>query len=72
MVFIFAFALIGRSLASWVENVYTAYEVNQYSFRQKSIFRPLEVVLGLLVVIVWREALLVVVIHGLVWCLEAL
>ena len=72
MVFIFAFALIGRSLALWTDNVYTAYEVNQYSFRQKSIFRPLEVVLGLLVVIVWREALLVVVIHGLVWCLEAL
>lgn len=72
MLFVFAFALIGRSLASWTENVYTAYEVNQYSFRQQSIFRPLEVVLGFLVVIVWREALLVVVIHGLVWCLEAI
>jgi O-antigen/teichoic acid export membrane protein len=71
MVFVFAFALIGRSLASWIENVYTAYEVNQYSFRQQSIFRPLEVVLGLLVVIIWRQALLVVMIHGLVWCLEA-
>ena len=71
MVLVFAFALIGRSLATWTENVYTAYEVNKYSFRQQSIFRPMEVVLGLLVVIVWREALLVVVIHGLVWCLEA-
>ena len=71
MVLVFAFALIGRSLAAWTENVYTAYEVNQYSFRQQSIFRPLEVVLGLLVVIVWREALWVVMVHGLVWCLEA-
>ena len=71
LVFFFAFALIGRSLAAWTENVYTAYEVNQYSFRQQSIFRPLEVVLGLLVLILWQEALPVVLIHGLVWCLEA-
>lgn len=71
MVFVFAFALIGRSLAMWTENVYTAYEVNEYSFRQQSLFRSLEVVLGLLVLMVWREALLVVVIHGLVWCLQA-
>jgi O-antigen/teichoic acid export membrane protein len=72
MVFVFAFALIGRSMASWCENVYTAYEVNQYTFWQQTIFRPLEVILGFLVVIVWREALLVVMIHGLVWCLHAL
>ena len=71
MVFVFSFALIGRSLVLWTENVYTAYEVNEYSFRQQSIFRPLEVALGLLVVIIWREALLVVVIHGLVWFLQA-
>lgn len=71
MVLVFALALIGRSLATWTENVFTAYEVNKYSFRQQSIFRPMEVVLGFLVIIVWREALLVVVIHGLVWCLQA-
>ena len=71
LVFFFAFALIGRSLAAWTENVYTAYEVNRYSFRQQSIFRPLEVVLGLLILIVWQEALPVVLIHGLIWCLEA-
>jgi len=70
-VFVFAFALIGRSLAVWTENVYTAYEVNRYSFRQISIFRTLEVVLGLLVLIVWQEALPLVLIHGLAWCLEA-
>jgi O-antigen/teichoic acid export membrane protein len=72
MVFAFAFALIGRSLAAWVENIYAAYEVNHYSFRQQSIFRPLEVVLGLVAIMIWREALLVVAIHGLVWCFEAI
>ena len=71
LVFFFTFALIGRSLAAWTETVYTAYEVNQYSFLQQSIFRSLEVVLGLVVLMVWREALPVVLSHGLVWCLEA-
>jgi O-antigen/teichoic acid export membrane protein len=70
MVFIFGFALIGRSLALWTENVYTAYEANQYTFRQQSIFRPLEVALGLLALFIWREALPVVIVHCLVWCLE--
>lgn len=71
LVFVFAFALIGRSLTSWIEIVYTAYEVNQYTFRQQTIFRSLEVLLGLLVLIVWRDALPVVMIHGLIWCVEA-
>ncbi|MFH0780966.1 MAG: hypothetical protein V2B20_03305 [Pseudomonadota bacterium] len=72
IVFVFSFTLIGRSLAMWTENIYTAYEANHYSLRQQSIFRPLEALLGLLVVFVWRAALLVVVVHGLVWCLEAI
>lgn len=72
LVFVFSFALIGRSLAMWTENIYAAYEVNSYFLRQQSIFRPMEVLLGLLVVFIWREALLVVVVHGLVWCLEAI
>ena len=71
IVLIFSFALAGRSLALWTENVYTAFEVNQYTFRQQAIFRPLEVVLCLLVLLLWRDALLVVAVHGLVWSLEA-
>jgi O-antigen/teichoic acid export membrane protein len=39
LLFVFAFALIGRSMSAWTESVYTAYEINQYSFRQQSIFR---------------------------------
>ena len=72
MVLVFAFALIGRSLALWTGSVYIAYECNQYSFRQQTIFRSLEVILGLAVIFIWREALPVVAIHGLVWCLEAI
>jgi O-antigen/teichoic acid export membrane protein len=70
MIFILGFALVGRSAALWAENVYTAYEVNHYAFRQQSIFRPLEVALGLLVLFIWRAALPVVIVHCLVWCLE--
>lgn len=71
MVLVFSFALIGRSLAFWTESVYTAYEVNQYSFRQQAIFRTLEVALGLAALFAWQEALPVVAAHCLAWCLEA-
>lgn len=71
MVCVFAFALIGRSLAWWTGSVYIAFEANQYSFRQQTIFRSLEFLLGILVIFIWKEALLVVAIHGFVWCLEA-
>jgi len=71
MILIFAFALIGRSLATWTASMYIAYEVNQYSLRQQAIFRSLEIVLGLLVIFVWKNVLLVVAVHGLVWCLDA-
>lgn len=71
MVLVFAFALIGRSLASWTGSVYVAYECNQYFLRQQAIFRSLEVVLGLAVIFIWKEALLIIAIHGFVWCLEA-
>ena len=71
MVLVFAFALIGRSLALWTGSVYVAYECNQYFLRQQAIFRSLEVVFGLAVIFIWKEALLVIAIHGFVWCLEA-
>jgi O-antigen/teichoic acid export membrane protein len=62
MVLVFSFALIGRSLA---------YECTEHALRQQTIFRSLEVLLGLLSIFIWKEALLVVLVHGLVWCLEA-
>jgi O-antigen/teichoic acid export membrane protein len=71
LLFVFAFALIGRSMSAWTESVYTAYEINQYSFRQQSIFRTLEVIMGIAVLFIWKDPLPVVFMHGIVWCLEA-
>lgn len=71
LLFAFAFALIGRSISAWTEGVYTAHEINQYSFRQQSIFRTMEVLLGISVLYIWKNPLPVVFIHGIVWCLEA-
>ncbi|MDI6741580.1 MAG: oligosaccharide flippase family protein [Smithella sp.] len=71
MVLVFSFALIGRSLAWWTGSVYIAYECTEHALRQQTIFRSLEVLLGLLAIFIWKEALLVVLIHGLIWCLEA-
>ena len=66
----FSVALLGRSFAQWNLAVFTAYEANKYSFRLQAIFRPLEVVLGLLALAVWRSPLAVVLTHASVWWLE--
>lgn len=66
----FSVALLGRSFAQWNLAVFTAYEANRYSFRLQALFRPLEVVLGLLVLLVWKDPLPVVLVHAVVWWLE--
>lgn len=68
----FAFAMLGRSFAYWNMALFTAYEVNEYSFRLQSIFRPLEVAIGLCAFAVWETPLSVVLAHALTWWLEVL
>lgn len=67
---IFSIALLGRSFAQWNLAIFTAYESNQFSFRLQTIFRPLEVVLGLLALAVWRNPLAIVLAHAATWWLE--
>lgn len=66
----FSLALIGRSFAAWNNALFTAYEANQFSFRLQTIFRPLEVVLGLSALALWRNPLSVVIAHAATWWLE--
>lgn len=68
----FSVALLGRSLAMWNTALFTAYEVNKYSLRLQSIFRPLEVVLGLCALVIWKTPLSVVLVHALTWWMEVL
>ena len=72
LLLIFSVALAGRGIVSWTQNVFTAYEVNYYGFRQNAIFRTLEVLLGSLFVLKGGGVFAVAFVHALVWWLQAL
>ena len=69
---LFAIALLGRSFAQWNLAIFTAYEANRFSFRLQTIFRPLEVAIGLLALAAWRTPLAIVAVHAASWWLEVI
>lgn len=72
LVLVFAAAVLARSLATWVQQVFVAFEVTQLGLRQELIFRSLEVGLGLLVLASGGGLLAVALVHALSWVLQAL
>ena len=69
---VFSVALIGRSLATWSQSVFTAYESNQYTFRLQAMFRTFEILLGIALLIVGGGAIAVAIVHLISWWLQAL
>ncbi len=69
---IFSFALMGRSLWLWVQSVFTAYETNSYSLHLNVVFRPLEVIFGLVVLLCGGGVIGVACVHGVSWWLQAI
>ena len=69
---VFSIALIGRSLALWVEAVFTAYEVSKYSFRLEIVFRTFEVILGTCLLLAGGGAKAVAIVHAISWWFQAL
>jgi len=72
LILVFSVALIGRSLYIWTENVFTAYEVNRYSFLLQTVFRSFEVITGTVFLLFGGGAMGVVMVHAISWCLQAL
>lgn len=71
LLLVFSLALAGRGLATWAENVFSAYEVSRHTLRQEAVFRPLEVALGLLVLALGGGAIAVAGVHAAVWWAQA-
>lgn len=72
LLLIFTVAMVGRSLATWANSIYTAYEKTKYEFSQESTFRVLEVIVGTVALIQGANILIVATIHALTWWLQAL
>ncbi len=72
LLLLFSVALIGRSLAIWTKEVFTAYESNKYYLFQQAFFRPLETIAGILVLVAGGNILAVASVHAISWWLQAI
>jgi O-antigen/teichoic acid export membrane protein len=72
LLLIFSFALFGRSLSMWTDHVFTAYEACRHAFRQRILFRPMEVLAGFTVLYAGGGVVEVAAVHASIWWLYAL
>jgi len=72
LLLIFSFALFGRSLWFLAQSIFTAYEVSSQSLQQDAIFRPLEIIIGLIVLVCGGGVIEVACVHGISWWLQAM
>ncbi|MBW2364796.1 MAG: oligosaccharide flippase family protein [Deltaproteobacteria bacterium] len=72
LLLLFSIALVGRSLWLWIIAVFIAHEKSDYSLRLNAVFRPLEVVFGLIVLASGGGIFAVASVHAALWWLQAM
>ena len=72
LLLVFSMALLGRSLANWLEHVFNAYSSSRFVFRLESIFRPAEAVSGVAMLALGGGMLGLALVHGLIWWAQGL
>lgn len=72
LISVFSVGLLGRSLALWAEQVFTGFEEARLVLRQYAIFRPLEVVAGIAVLLGGGGMLAIAMVHAIVWCAQGI
>ena len=72
LLLVFSFALVGRALSLWTEQVFTAYEISRQSFQLNALYRPLEAIIGILVMVAGGKAVAVATVHAISWWLQGL
>jgi len=71
ILWVFSLALIARGFANITEQIFTAYEVSRHSLNQEILFRPLEILVGLLILSAGGGILAIAAWHAGVWFLQA-
>lgn len=72
LLLLFSLALLGRSLYTWVQSVFVAHEKMRYPFQLQAVCRPLEVVLGIVVLLAGGGILCLAIVQVFSWWLQAL
>lgn len=70
LMFIFSLALLGRGLSVWAFSLFKAYEQSVYVLKQETVFRLLEVLLGLAVMLLGGGVVEVALVHASIWILQ--
>jgi O-antigen/teichoic acid export membrane protein len=69
--FVFSLALLGRAIVNWTEHAFVAFEAPLYALRCELWFRPLECIVGVLMLIAGGKVLAVATLHAFIWFLHA-
>jgi O-antigen/teichoic acid export membrane protein len=72
LLIIFSIAMVGRSLATWVEHIFNAYSESKYVLRIETIFRPIEVFACITILAIGGGLVELAITHGFVWWLQGL
>jgi O-antigen/teichoic acid export membrane protein len=71
LVVVFSLGLVGRGLSNWCSSMFVACESTRFALSQAIYFRPLEVILGLVVVLLGGDILDVAFVHLISWWAQA-
>lgn len=71
LILVLALALLGRGLSVWVDTVFIAHERARGIVGQEGLFRPLEVGLGIALLLAGGGIYGVVILHAAIWWLQA-
>jgi O-antigen/teichoic acid export membrane protein len=67
---IFSFAILGKGATAWSVNMFNALEHSKFELRIESIFRPIELLVGICLVVWTQNILLVAFSHAFFMCLQ--
>ncbi len=71
LLFILSLALAARAMAGWADGMFIAYERAQYVLYQNLMFRPAEVLIGIILLAAGEGIITLAALHALVWAAQA-
>ncbi|WJG10460.1 oligosaccharide flippase family protein [Aliiglaciecola sp. LCG003] len=64
LLLVFSFALIGKAMVMWANQMFQAFESTQLVFKIERVFKPCEIAISIVVAILTENILLVAVVHA--------
>jgi O-antigen/teichoic acid export membrane protein len=72
LLIIFSFALIGRCVSLWGDQMFNAHEKTELTLNQEKFFRTGEVILGIGIAIITKDVIWLAMLHASIWIFQAI